>query len=39
LHPDGYHHTAEDTMDKISAHSLTVVGQTMLETIHLLNQR
>jgi len=39
LHPDGYHHTAQDTMDKVSAHSLTVVGQTMLETIHLLNQR
>jgi len=39
IHPDGYHHTAEDTMDKISAHSLTVVGQTMLETIHLLNRR
>jgi len=38
-HPDGYHHTPEDTMDKISAHSLTVVGQTVLETIHLLNQR
>lgn len=38
-HPDGYHHTAEDTMDKISAHSLTVVGQTMLETIHLLNRQ
>jgi glutaminyl-peptide cyclotransferase len=36
--PDGYHHTAQDTMDKISAHSLTVVGQTVLETIHLLNQ-
>ena len=39
LHPDGYHHTAQDTMDKVSAHSLTVIGQTMLETIHLLNQR
>ena len=38
-HPDGYHHTAEDTMDKISAHSLTVVGQTMLETIRLLNRQ
>ena len=37
--PDGYHHTAQDTMDKISAHSLTVVGQTMLATIHLLNRR
>ncbi len=39
LHPDGYHHTAEDTMDKVSAHSLTVIGQTVLETIHLLNQK
>ncbi len=39
MQPDGYHHTAQDTMDKVSAHSLTVVGQTMLETIHLLNQR
>ncbi len=38
-HPDGYHHTAQDTMDKVSAHSLTVVGQTVLEAIHLLNQR
>ncbi len=37
--PDGYHHTAQDTMDKVSAHSLTVVGQTMLETMRLLNQR
>ena len=37
--PDGYHHTAQDTMDKISAQSLTVVGQTILETIHLLNQK
>lgn len=38
-HPDGYHHTAEDTMDKISAHSLTVSGQTIATTIHLLDQR
>lgn len=37
--PDGYHHTAQDTMDKIGAHSLTVAGQTVLETIHLLNQK
>jgi glutaminyl-peptide cyclotransferase len=37
--PDGYHHTAQDTMDKISAHSLTVVGQTVLETIRLLNRK
>lgn len=39
MHPDGYHHTAEDTMDKISGHSLTVVGQTVVETMRLLNQR
>ncbi len=38
-HPDGYHHTPEDTMDKISAHSLTVSGQTVLTTIQLLDQR
>ncbi len=38
-HPDGYHHTAEDTMDKISARSLTISGQTVATTIHLLNQR
>ena len=39
LLPDGYHHTPQDTMDKISARSLTVVGQTVLGTIHLLNQK
>jgi Zn-dependent M28 family amino/carboxypeptidase len=39
MHPEGYHHTAQDTMDKISAHSLTVIGTTVLETIRLLNQR
>lgn len=39
LHPDGYHHTAQDTMDKISAHSLQAVGDTVLETMRLLNQR
>jgi len=38
-HPDGYHHTAEDTMDKLSAHSLTVIGTTLLETLRLLNQQ
>jgi Zn-dependent M28 family amino/carboxypeptidase len=37
-HPDGYHHTAQDTMDKISAKSLTIVGTTVLETMRLLNQ-
>lgn len=39
LHPDGYHHTAADTMDKVSPHSLTVIGQTLVETLHLLNQK
>ena len=37
--PDGYHHTAQDTMDKISAKSLTVAGDVFLESIKLLNQR
>jgi Zn-dependent M28 family amino/carboxypeptidase len=32
-------HTADDTMDKLSAKSLTIAGDTILETIHLLNQR
>ena len=36
---DGYHHTAQDTMDKISAHSLTIDGDVFMETIRLLNQR
>ena len=36
---DAYHHTAEDTMDKLSAKSLTIAGDTFLETIRLLNQR
>jgi Zn-dependent M28 family amino/carboxypeptidase len=36
---NSYHHTAEDTMDKLSAKSLTIVGDTFLETIRLLNQR
>jgi hypothetical protein len=39
LHPDGYHHTAQDTMDKISAHSLNVVGKTVLQAIQMINQR
>ncbi len=38
-HPDGYHHTPEDTMDKISAHSLSIAGRTVVTTIQLLNQR
>lgn len=36
---DAYHHTAEDTMDKLSAKSLTIAGDTFLETIQLLDQR
>jgi glutaminyl-peptide cyclotransferase len=37
--PDGYHHTAEDTLDKISAHSLQISGDLFLEMILLINQR
>jgi glutaminyl-peptide cyclotransferase len=37
--PDGYHHTAQDTIDKISAHSLQVSADLFLETIHLIDQR
>ncbi len=37
--PDGYHHTAEDTMDKISAKSLSISGDVILESIKLLNQQ
>ena len=35
--PDGYHHTAEDTMDKISAKSLQVSADLFLEMIRLIN--
>lgn len=40
--PDGpgtFHHTIKDTLDKISAKSLTISGSTILETIRLLDQR
>jgi glutaminyl-peptide cyclotransferase len=37
--PDGYHHTAQDTMDKISAKSLTVAGDVFLESIKLIDQK
>ena len=36
---DSYHHTDKDTMDKISARSLTIDGDVFMETIRLLNQR
>ena len=37
--PDGYHHTAQDTVDKISAKSLQISGDLFLEMIRLINQR
>ena len=38
--PDNsYHHTVQDTMDKVSAHSLTIDGDVFVETIRLINQR
>ena len=36
---NSYHHTAQDTMDKISAHSLTIDGDVFLETIRLIDQK
>ncbi|MBS1798468.1 MAG: M28 family peptidase [Acidobacteria bacterium] len=37
--PEGYHHTPLDTLDKISAHSLQVTGDLVVELIRLINQR
>jgi Zn-dependent M28 family amino/carboxypeptidase len=37
--PDGYHHTAQDTIDKISPQSLQTSADLFLETIRLINQR
>ncbi|MGB6385013.1 MAG: M28 family peptidase [Terriglobales bacterium] len=34
-----FHHTAQDTMDKLSPKSLEIVGDTIMETIHMLDQR
>jgi len=36
---NSYHHTAKDTIDKISAHSLTIDGDVFMETIRLIGQR
>jgi len=36
---NSYHHTAQDTMDKISAHSLTIDGDVFMETTRLIDQR
>lgn len=37
--PDGYHHTAQDTIDKISPKSLQISSDLFFETIRLINQR
>jgi glutaminyl-peptide cyclotransferase len=37
--PDGYHHTVQDTIDKISPKSLQISADLFLETIHLIDQR
>ncbi len=37
--PDGYHHTAEDTIDKVSAKSLGISADLFLEMIRLIDQR
>ncbi len=34
---DSYHHTAQDTLDKLSAHSLTVSGSVIEESIRLID--
>jgi glutaminyl-peptide cyclotransferase len=34
-----FHHTPQDTMDKLSPRSLEIVSDTILEAIHLLDQR
>jgi Zn-dependent M28 family amino/carboxypeptidase len=36
---NSFHHTAQDTMDKISAKSLAIDGDVILETIRLVDQR
>ena len=36
---NSYHHTYQDTMDKITARSLTIDGDVFLETIRLINSR
>jgi Zn-dependent M28 family amino/carboxypeptidase len=34
-----FHHSPQDTMDKLNPKSLEIVGDTILETIHMLDQR
>ncbi len=38
-HPEGWHHTAEDTIDKLSVKSLQTSGDVMTETVRLIDQR
>ena len=38
-HPDGWHHTAQDTLDKLSPQSLQVSADIFLDLINLINQR
>jgi Zn-dependent M28 family amino/carboxypeptidase len=33
---NSFHHTPEDTMDKLSTQSLEIAGRTVLETVRLL---
>ena len=37
-HPDGWHHTAEDTLDKLSPQSLQVSADIFLDMLTLINQ-
>ena len=36
---NAYHHTTQDTMDKLSPKSLQIVGDVVLQTIQYINQR
>jgi len=36
---NSYHHTAQDTIDKVSAHSLAIDGDVILDTIRQIDQR
>ncbi|MFP5249949.1 MAG: M28 family peptidase, partial [Acidobacteriota bacterium] len=36
---NSYWHTAQDTLDKLSAQSLTISGDTLRETIRLLDEK
>ncbi len=38
-HPDGWHHTADDTLDKIGPQSLQVSADILMDLITLINQR